>query len=498
MSARRLGLAGITVLAVACRPGAAAPVVPTAAHADDTWQGNPRVPDFSFAGYHMSGGPLPRVPAVTDARKFGAKGDGVTDDTQALQRALDATNDGALVLPAGRYVLGDAIHLPRSHVVLRGEGPDKTILVVPRSLTEVHPPGDPLASRFHGFVEVRGSLPEIKLGDVASPAQRGDRQLRLSAPTDVKAGELVRVRMANADGLLRTILGGGLEPGPQTPKDYDYYVDWVVPIAKAEGSTLTLTRPLRLDVRPEWKAEILAFQPTIEEVGIEDLSFEFPGTPKKEHLEEEGFNAIYIRTTTNAWVRNVTVTDADNGIVLEDCRSCQVEAVQLRAAKRTVPSGHHALWAKESQDCLFSDFHIETEYEHDLTVEAFANGNVFMRGTGQAMSLDHHRNAPYENLFTDLDVGSPAHLWKSGGDRDRGPHAGARETLWNVRHRGHPMTLPGAADFDKRVDAGWPLLNLVQIEGYAPTTAGDNVWVYAAPGGPPNLYEAQLRARRGR
>jgi len=122
---------------------------------------------------------------------------------------------------------------------------------------------------------------------------------------------------------------------------------------------------------------------------------------------------------------------------------------------------------------------------------------VFMRGSGQAMNLDHHRNAPYENLFTDLDVGDPARLWKSGGDRDRGPHAGARETLWNVRHRGHPMPLPGAADFDKRVDASWPLLNLIQVEGYAQTSERDNVWVDPAPGATPNLYVAQLRKRLG-
>jgi len=48
----------------ACRPGAAASSVAAssagspidaAVHANDRWQGNARLPDFSFAGYHMGG-----------------------------------------------------------------------------------------------------------------------------------------------------------------------------------------------------------------------------------------------------------------------------------------------------------------------------------------------------------------------------------------------------------------------------------------------------------
>ncbi|MBI4701941.1 MAG: hypothetical protein HY744_12455 [Deltaproteobacteria bacterium] len=82
-----------------------------------------------------------------------------------------------------------------------------------------------------------------------------------------------------------------------------------------------------------------------------------------------------------------------------------------------------------------------------------------------------------------------------------------RETLWNVRHRGHPPPLPGAAHFD-RPDRGWPQLNVVRVAGYASSTersAGDagpgdegDVWIDPAPDAPPNLYEAQLEARLGR
>ncbi len=503
---------GITVIAAAmsaCSQAASITVREDSVPSTDLapkpplWVDNPRVPDFSFAGYHMGGEPIPRLPVVTRAQRFGVVADGVTDDTAAIRRALNGTVDGALLLPVGRIVVRDALLIAKSHIVLRGHGPDKTVLVMPRPLNEKHldgeapaRTGDPPRRRYLGFVEVRGAIFGRKLADIVAPAAPGSRQLVTRQPIEVKPGEVVRLRMGNADALLRLLLGEVLEPGPQTPKDYRHYVDWAVPVEAVADTRITLARPLRLDVRPEWQAELLAYQPTVEEVGIEDLSFEFPGTPYRP-LRWEGYNAIYMLDVANAWVRNVSIVDADSGITLERCRFCQVENVVLRTALRTPPAGHHALWAKKSQDCLFAGFRIESQFDHELSVEAFANGNVFMGGSGQALALDHHRNAPYDNLFTDLDVGRPDRLWHSGGDAERGPHAGIHTTLWNIRHRGHPPPLPGGLHFDQPVDAGWPLMNIVRVVGYSPTSSDANVWIDPAPNAAANLYEAQRKARLG-
>ncbi len=470
-----------------------------------------RLPDFSFAGYHMGDRSPPHVPEVVDARSAGATGDGVTDDTRALQAALDAAHDGAVVLAAGRFVLRDALRMARSGVVLRGQGPDRTVLVIPDSLADIHPAGDPLHAQIYGFVTARGTDEGTVIARVSALARRGERRLRLASAQDgarLRPGDVVRLRMDSSEGLLRFLLGGALEPGPQTPRDFAHYVDWAAPVEQVSGDTLVLARPLRVDVDPAWSAEVLSSRPSLEEIGVEDLSFEFPGATRRPHQyggptaqswAEEGFRAVHFRGVTNGWVRNVGIVDADVGITLEDSRFCQVEEVRIRAVHRTSPSGHHGLWAKNAQDCLFEDFRIETELSDDLTVEGFANGNVFMRGVGESMSLDHHRNAPYENLFTDLDAGDGARLWNSSGDANRGPHAGVRETLWNVRFRGRPPLLPGALHYDRRVDAGWPLLNLVRVSGYPATSdpAGNGVWIAPAPDAPPNLYEAQ-RARRGK
>ncbi|MDH7569098.1 MAG: right-handed parallel beta-helix repeat-containing protein [Armatimonadota bacterium] len=60
---------------------------------------------------------------MTNAKEFGARGDGTTDDASALQRALDG-GDGDVCLPPGDYRLGRplGVRLERGRTSLRGSG----------------------------------------------------------------------------------------------------------------------------------------------------------------------------------------------------------------------------------------------------------------------------------------------------------------------------------------------------------------------------------------
>ena len=62
---------------------------------------------------------------------YGAKGDGVSDDTQAIERAIDARSSGGTVtIPAGTYILTSPVLL-QSNITMKGAGMGETILYMP-------------------------------------------------------------------------------------------------------------------------------------------------------------------------------------------------------------------------------------------------------------------------------------------------------------------------------------------------------------------------------
>ena len=80
-----------------------------------------------------------KVDDIVNVRDFGATGDGTTNDTLSLQRAIDQITFGGFSLtqpklrrviniPAGVYLIDNSIKL-NSHVILRGEGADRTIIL---------------------------------------------------------------------------------------------------------------------------------------------------------------------------------------------------------------------------------------------------------------------------------------------------------------------------------------------------------------------------------
>lgn len=80
-----------------------------------------------------------KVDDNVNSRDFGTTGDGTTNDTAALQRAIDQIYFGGFSLtqnklrrvinvPAGIYIIDNSLKL-NSHVVLRGEGKDRTVII---------------------------------------------------------------------------------------------------------------------------------------------------------------------------------------------------------------------------------------------------------------------------------------------------------------------------------------------------------------------------------
>jgi hypothetical protein len=65
---------------------------------------------------------------VANVKKYGAVGDGSTDDTDAIQAAVSAADGGTLMFPPGTYVLSSVELMNRARIRLLGAGQGKTIL----------------------------------------------------------------------------------------------------------------------------------------------------------------------------------------------------------------------------------------------------------------------------------------------------------------------------------------------------------------------------------
>lgn len=407
----------------------------------EKWSPKSRLPDFSFAGYHSGEDKLPTVKVVANVRDFGAKGDGEKDDTQAFLSAIKATDSGAVMIPEGRYKITQILSIEKPHVVLRGAGPDKTILFFPKSLEDLraapttNPAKRPISeySWSGGLAWIKGDYQGATIGPIVTQPLRGDRDVELEAPAaGLAVGDRVAIEQRDDEQkTLLTYLYSG-DPGDVKKITTPMTVRFVSRVAAIHGTTVTLERPLRYDIRKTWQPVLRRFESTVYESGIEDLAIAFPNTPYTGHFTEVGNNGIAINGALDCWVRNVHLQNCDSGIFCGGL-FCTVDGVVIES-KRTAKdgtTGHHGITG--NTDCIVTNFDINTRFIHDLSVELLTAGAVFKNGKGVDLALDHHKRAPHENLFSNLDLGEGSVTWRSGGDTSLGKHSAARGTFWNLR-----------------------------------------------------------------
>ncbi|MEI7730339.1 MAG: glycosyl hydrolase family 28-related protein [Verrucomicrobiota bacterium] len=484
-------------------PGVSAPAAVSELWGDkgEKWSPTSRLPDFSYAGYHCGEAPIPTIPPGVSIKSFGAKGDGIQDDTQAFLNAIAKVESGAIEIPAGRYKITQIIEIRKPNLVLRGADPKNTVLFCPIPLEKIKPNmgmntgGRPTSnySWSGGFLSLRGDPRSKMLATVTAEARRGDTLIQVSSTAGFTNGQWVMIAERDTpDNSLATHLYSN-DPGNLSKIKGNTRAALVTRIKGIKGGALQLERPLRADLKAIWKPEVLSFIPTVSECGIENLCFEFPVTDYLGHFTELGYNPISLGGVINCWVRNIRIVNADSGLFISG-RFNTVDGVVYeshRKADRAGYVGHHGIYLGDG-DNLFTHFDYRQKFIHDISVSHGA-GNVCSCGQGVDLCFDHHKRAPYENLFTDIDVGAGTRPWMCGGGADLGKHSGARETFWNLRAKKALVYPPSVF--------GPPSMNLVGVQSDQPSvTDKAGKWhenIQPAQLQPKNLYEAQLARRRG-
>lgn len=498
---------------------------------------HPNIPNCSYAGYAAGEAALPEPRVVADVKAHGARGDGRTDDTAAFTAALAAAANaggGAVLAPAGTYRIEGLVHMKYDGVVLRGEGPGRTILDFPLPLSKVVGPrvssGKSAWSWCGGLVWIGpgdtfsadGKLiadagagqapwefwrPGPRLARATSAAKAGDRTLVVDSGARLKPGAMVLVTYANPPDfeLLKAVCGVAAFDkynwaGARwiTTEAYPCW-QWPVVIEAVKGNTVTLKQPLRLDVRPAFGVEFHELSSAVRGAGVERMTIRNHAPPDHRHLTNAGHNAVYVNRAYDCFVRDLEIRSTENGVVLAAAKNVTVTGIAF-----TGPEMHHHTLAcrVNSHDNLFEDFVVDgpTRVKHGINTEWLSSGNVWRRATLKKGTFDSHRAISFDSIRTDITLRNDAD--GPGGDALAGPFLGKRVVHWNIRIEDSPRRIPG--EFVNHPDC-LPMGALVGIQGAArvdkpsPASApGDKHCLIADEGVAPaigDLYEAQLRLR---
>lgn len=233
----------------------------------------------------IPGGIPARTTVCADVKTdFGARGDGVTDDTAAIRSAIAACPANQVVyLPAGTYALSAELAVSGKGVVVRGAGPDQTRLVSHATTGNVI-----------SFVGQRTTT----VANILSGADQGSTAIAVDDASSFAIGDFVIVDQRNDPALVSNVGNNGSctwcsrESGARAQNQ-------VVEIVGKDGTALILGRPLYFTLSPSLAPQIVKLSHgSPKYAGIEDLTVERTGSATS------GDNIRFTRCLY-CWVKNV-------------------------------------------------------------------------------------------------------------------------------------------------------------------------------------------------
>ncbi|MDW5290943.1 hypothetical protein [Formosa sp. PL04] len=509
------------------------------------------LPDFSFAGYYNGEKSIPRLKEkIVLATDYGVIANDGLDDSKALQKALEAVSsiqgNVVLQLPKGRIILSDILYLERSHFVLRGAGTGEggTEMYYPRPLMYVKDPealeelreylvefdkrqkekennidlpftqyawaGGFIWTRVPG-VRVKSYLKKYEqeqdvLGKIES-AKRGTFSFEVSEMKALKVGDVVELQVFNKDGEKGELItdlyknedvkvGSHHWNFPELPLVKQQVTIWAI-----SGHTVTINSPLTIDIKPNYKAQLVAWK-HLEEVGIEDLKITFPKSPRVAHHVEPGFNALYLTRIFNSWVRNVIIENADSGIITEEIANVTLKNITTTGEN----IAHYTVMMQATYNVLAQGIKVYNKAVHPLSFNTFSTKSVYSDcEIFVDPILDQHSGANHQNLFDNIKVhvnpkieGSYP-LFEGGGAGYWKPSHGAYNTFWNIN-----VSIEGGLDNENVVllngmDNG-PFARIIGVQGnhefkidYGPNAYIE--FINKSLKEVPSLYSYQLKKR---
>jgi hypothetical protein len=512
------------------------------------------LPDFSYAGYHRGEQRPPYGQGTVVGTVDATLGDGVVDATADIQAVLDAacTQGGGVVrLPAGTYrvqlpsaAATAAIRLTCSHLVLRGDGPTLSRILV----------DDPLRLRDKSGIALGGTSGSIwdgtttQLYPLLTDAPVGTRTVTVADPTSLAVGDWVAVRNENTAAFLAEHRMDQAQNG-DTADWWTGMKGLVYPrkITAISGGTIELDAPTRYVLKTRDAARLYKLPTFVEESGIESLGLGMventtgpAGGTEASHdndytvvgttgYEVHASQLLNVSNLHDGWLYDLqtfvpTQNTASGVHVLSHgvnysqssfritTQKCQIGRAEYRGG-----GGNGYLYHVQGNDLLFVDDQA-TNARHGFIINQASSGNVFLKSkiVTSRLTDDSHRFLAQANLYDSLVLQQG---WLSAVNRGNtstgGGFTSTQHVFWNTQVDQNHASAMSCAVETAQWDWGYAIGSRAAAGQSAKfcTASVTNTYWASLDQGPPtdftegeglgatlypqSLYEAQLARRCG-
>lgn len=513
-----------------------------------------RLPDFSFAGYNNGVGDIPTLRSeIIDAADHGVVVNDGIDDSVGMLKALQTAHEtrGAVVvkLPAGRILISEILKITRSDIVLRGAGSGDagTELHFPRPLDMVDQSNslnelrtylkkydkrqresenniDSLFSEYSwsgGFIWVQkpgtraasyleSEDPEIVVLANGLRGQAGSQSVAVNDAGKLAVGDVVELQWLNRQGkdgpFIEELYGdSAAEAGSHHWTFAERpLVRQKTKILAIDGTAVTISDPLLHNISTTIPAQFARWD-HVTNVGIEDLRITFPDAPAFGHHLERGYNGIYFTSVFDGWIRDVTIHNADSGVLSYNSANLTIANIETTGDR----AAHYSVHAGNVHNVLVKNLTVNNPARHSLSVNTQSTKCVFQNAiVTKAAVLDQHAGANHQNLFDNITMyvdakrnktGAYYPIWDGSGAGYWQPGHGRFNTTWNLK-----VIVRSGADRTETVkllgSAEGPDARIIGVSGnrnfdveYVPEPYVEKI--NGVMNDVPSLYDYQLRKR---
>ena len=406
----------------------------------------PILPDFSYAGYHYFGKPIPDAThPVFDVTRFGAVPNDDRSDQSAIAGAIaaaEANGGGIVFFPPGEFLVNtdadrdDAgalhpIYIRSSRIVLRGSGSRQGGTII-RQVNHMPPTGDGLYTSPYMFIFKPRSTSSRSLARITESSNRETFWLTVANSSRLRVGQRVGVRIKSTAAVNEFLVPRS--PDHLAPRLRTEGLDFSEQhnIAEIRGNRIRLAEPLHTDVNSEYDWRVRSY-PHLEENGVEDISFHGSFLEKFVHhknaIHDGGWSLLALNRCVNCWIRRTSFVNTNRALNITACAAVSVYHVTLAGnlGHAAINSqGNYGTWVGLSEDLA--------GHLHGVGMSHSSTGTVYWRvDMSPRQSLDIHKTRPsYANLYDQVANGR---LYGSSGGGVP-PHHLRHLVFWNFNHGG--------------------------------------------------------------